>query len=137
MKVKVGSRCETSKNCINKNCVKSTCTRRKRKNTMPKKVKIGAKCEISKNCINNNCVDKSCVRRPYTKRRKSTANKGSVPRGYVKKGIADFEKRISNLPRRNAVITAYKQTKKGKSKMALPSRGAVIAAYKQTKRKKR
>jgi len=114
MRVKVGSRCETSKNCINKNCVKSTCTRRKRKNTMPKKVKIGTKCEISKNCINNNCVDRVCVRRSYTKRRRSTAKKGSVPRGYVKKGIADWEKRINKLARRNAVITAYKQTKRKK-----------------------
>jgi len=114
MKVKVGSRCETSKNCINKNCVKSTCTRRKRKNTMPKKVKIGTKCESSKNCINNNCVDRVCVRRPYTKRRRSTTNKESVPRGYVKKGIAHWEKRIANQSRRNAVTTAYKQTKRKK-----------------------
>ncbi len=81
MKVKIGEKCETNKDCINNNCVDKICTRRARKQNLNtksvkvprvkvprvkvnnKKVKIGEKCQTNKNCINNNCVNGICTRK--------------------------------------------------------------------------
>ena len=96
MKVKVGNKCQTSKDCINNNCVNNICTRRPRKNKVKsktikvssvkvpsvkvpsikvpivkannKKVKIGEPCQTNKDCINNNCVNNICTRKNRIKK---------------------------------------------------------------------
>ena len=86
MKVKVGVKCETNKDCINNNCINNICTRRPRKKNLNKKsvkvprvkvsrvkvnnkkVKIGKKCQTNKDCINNNCVNGICTRKVRIKK---------------------------------------------------------------------
>ena len=121
MKVKVGVKCETNKDCINNNCVNNICTRRPRKKNLKiksvkapivkapitkannKKVKIGEKCQTNKNCINNNCVNGICTRKTRVKRMrvKSIKVKGVAPK-----------RQNSNLIRNNDIVPINVNSKK-------------------------
>ena len=116
MKVKVGDRCQTNKDCINNNCVNNICTRRPRKKNVKtksvkvanvkvvkvkvvkvkvnnKKVKIGEKCQTNKDCINNNCVNGICTRKIRIKKNNAKSKSIKAKNKTVKTTLKITEER--------------------------------------------
>ena len=131
MKVLVGQKCETNKDCINNNCINNICTRRPRKKTLKiksvkvsrvktnnKKVKIGEKCQTNKGCINNNCVNSICTRKTRVKRIKVKSiapkrrnfnfirNNDIVPKNVKSKKKS--VKKTNNIVKQNNIVKTTK-----------------------------